>query len=67
MLLQEYLTAFSNAKEKIGFDKNPLSFLFTKKIPHHFTIAVHEVERNNKLIEHFTDRTFTKPQIISVY
>jgi ADP-heptose:LPS heptosyltransferase len=28
------LTAFSGAKETIGFDKNPLSFLFTRKIPH---------------------------------
>src|SRR4029077_11069047 len=26
------LTLFSGAKEKIGFDKNPFSFLFTKKI-----------------------------------
>src|ERR1700693_2134267 len=26
------LTAFSGAKERIGFDKNPFSFLFTKKI-----------------------------------
>ena len=26
-----FLTAFSGAKEKIGFDKNPFSFLFTKK------------------------------------
>src|SRR5207249_4508884 len=25
------LTAFSGAKETIGFDKNPLSFLFSKK------------------------------------
>ena len=25
------LTAFSRAKESIGFDKNPLSFLFYKK------------------------------------
>jgi ADP-heptose:LPS heptosyltransferase len=28
------LTVFSGAKETIGFDKNPLSFLFTRKIPH---------------------------------
>jgi heptosyltransferase-2 len=57
------LTAFSNAKEKIGFNKNPLSFLFTKKIPHHFTQEMHEVERNNKLIEDFTDDSFTKPKL----
>ncbi len=28
------LTAFSGARETIGFDKNPLSFLFTRKFPH---------------------------------
>lgn len=57
------LTAFSGAKEKIGFDKNPFSFLFTKKIHHHFTKEMHEVERNNKLIEDFTDDSFTKPRL----
>jgi len=57
------LTAFSGAKEKIGFDKNPFSFLFTKKILHHFTKEMHEVERNNKLIENFTDDSFTKPRL----
>ncbi len=29
-----FLTAFSGAKETIGFDKNPFSFLFSKKIKH---------------------------------
>ena len=57
------LTAFSGAKEKIGFDKNPFSFLFTKKVPHYFTDGLHEVERNNKLIEDFTDDSFTKPKL----
>lgn len=57
------LTAFSSAKEKIGFDKNPLSFLFTKKITHHYIKEMHEVERNNKLIEDFTDDSFTKPKL----
>jgi len=28
------LTAFSGAKETIGFDKNPLSRLFSKRVPH---------------------------------
>ena len=58
-----FLTGFSQAKERIGFDKNPLSFLFTKKIPHQFKEGVHEVERNNKLIESFTDSTFNKPKL----
>lgn len=57
------LTAFSRAKETIGFDKNPFSFLFTKKVSHHFKKAMHEVERNNKLIESFTDDSFTRPKL----
>jgi heptosyltransferase II len=57
------LTGFSGAKERIGFDKNPFSFLFTKKIDHHFKEGIHEVERNNKLIEDFTDDTFNKPRL----
>ena len=42
------LTAFSGAKETIGFDKNPLSFLFTKKIKHQVggEQSVHETIRN---------------------
>ena len=47
------LTAFSGAKEKIGFDKNPFSFLFTKTIKHDLINGRHEVERNNEL-----DKTF---------
>lgn len=57
------LTAFSNAKERIGFDKNPFSFLFTKKFPHSLKDNLHEVERNNKLIESFTDAKFNKPKL----
>jgi heptosyltransferase-2 len=57
------LTAFSGAKEKIGFDKNPFSFLFTKKIKHELTAGRHEVERNNDLIKDFTDDTFNKPRL----
>ncbi len=57
------VTAFSGAKEKIGFDKNPFSFLFTKKIKHDLSNGKHEVERNNELIAHITDHTFTKPRL----
>ena len=57
------LTGFSKAKERIGFDKNPFSFLFTKKIPHLYKENLHEVERNNKLIESFTDSSFNKPKL----
>lgn len=57
------LTAFSGARQKIGFDKNPFSFLFTKKIKHDLSANKHEVERNNELIEHLTDNNCTKPRL----
>ncbi len=58
------LTAFSGAKEKIGYDKNPLSFLFTKKVKHIISDAqhpLHEIDRCNDLIKHFTDDKVFKP------
>ncbi|MEO8583243.1 MAG: glycosyltransferase family 9 protein [Flavitalea sp.] len=57
-----FLTAFSRAKEKIGFDKNPFSFLFSKRVAHQFD-AVHEIERNNRLISHFAGATPLKPKL----
>ncbi|MEI7596400.1 MAG: glycosyltransferase family 9 protein [Bacteroidota bacterium] len=51
-------TAFSGANEKIGFDKNPFSFLFTKKIKHQIgseSSFMHEIDRNQLLIANFTD------------
>lgn len=52
------LTAFSGAKRKIGFRKNPLSFLFDEQVPHTIGSAdqpVHETDRNHQLIRHLTD------------
>lgn len=62
-----FLTAFSNAKLTIGFDKNPFSFLFTQKIQHHFSNnepnSIHEIERNHSLIASFTDEIVSKPKL----
>ena len=59
------LTAFSGAKETIGFDKNPLSFLFTKKIKHRVGghQVIHETERNLELIRDDTDDTVCGPKL----
>ena len=60
------LTAFSNAKMKIGFDKNPLSFLFTKSVKHIISTAdqpLHEIDRNQSLIASFTDKLPSKPRL----
>ena len=44
-------TAFSKAKFKIGFDKNPFSFLFTHAVVHQFSEkGKHEIDRNHQLL-----------------
>lgn len=57
------LTGFSGAKTRIGFDKNPFSFLLTHKVNHTIdgSIAIHETRRNLKLIESFGANLNTKP------
>ena len=59
-----FLTAFSRASRKVGFDKNPFRFFFTDIIPHHFSgkgDAIHEIQRNHALIRSFTDKVAAKP------
>lgn len=56
-------TAFSKAKNKIGFIKNPFSFSFDKKVSHEFGNGKHEVERNNMLIESITDSKYALPKL----
>lgn len=60
------LTAFSAAKNKTGYRKNPFSFLFTGKYPHAIgkkgdKIFLHEVERNQQLISSITGSIAAKP------
>jgi len=60
------LTAFSKGKKKIGFDKNPLSIFFTKKIKHQIgegNESLHEVQRNHQLIAHLTDNQPALPNL----
>lgn len=62
------LTALSGAKHRIGFDKNPLAFLYTKALPHVISSArasrgIHEVERNQSLIAHLTDAAPALPRL----
>ncbi len=56
------IVALSKAKQRIGFDKNPLSFFNTITIAHQAN-DIHEVERNQKLIESFTDNHAAKPKL----
>lgn len=57
------ITFFSGAKEKIGFDKNPFSFCFNKKIKHKIEKNLHETDRNHSLIKNFTDNNPALPRI----
>jgi len=61
-----WLTAFSGASKKIGFDKNPMSVFFTRRYKHRISTdsnAPHEVERNLELIEEFTNDLFINPKL----
>lgn len=61
-----FLTAFSSAKERIGFDKNPFSFMFDITVKHAMDAAIqspHETIRNLSLITHFTDDSVYKPRL----
>lgn len=61
-----FLTAFSGAGTTIGFNKNPLGFLFSSRIPHTVStseLPLHEIQRNQKLIEKLTDALPEKPRL----
>ena len=57
------LTGLSKAKKRIGFDKNPFSFLFTEKYSHEIGNGKHETERNHDLIRSITDASAEKPKL----
>jgi heptosyltransferase-2 len=57
------LTAFSGAAERVGFDKNPLSRLFTRRVPHGFAPGLHEVGRNLALLEPRPEGPLTRPRL----
>jgi heptosyltransferase-2 len=54
-------TVLARAKTTIGFSKNPLSFLFDKKVSHIIRDGIHEVGRNIALIKDITDAGFQRP------
>jgi len=62
------ITMLSGAKYRAGFDKNPLSFCFTKKIQHIISEPyqqnfIHETTRNQSLITDITDNTPAFPKL----
>lgn len=57
------ITALSKAKITAGFDKNPLSFLFTYKAKHVIGDGSHEVQRNHLLLKKYITADFSKPRL----
>ena len=61
------ITAFSGAKQTIGFNKNPMSVFFSKRYPHvigNKNNTTHEVNRNLSLLKDLTSSTdFVKPKL----
>ena len=57
-------TAFSKAKIKIGFDKNPFSFLFTNSVEHQFLEkGHHEIDRNHQLLSCLFEAKVAMPKL----
>lgn len=58
-----FITGFSRAKFTVGFKKNPLSYLFNKRIEHSLAKGQHEVERNLQLLQTFCKAELKKPKL----
>jgi heptosyltransferase-2 len=58
-----FLTAFSKARERIGFAKNPLSRFFTRRVPHHIGDGTHEVTRNLRLLTDAVPTPLVPPRL----
>lgn len=57
------ITKFAKAETKIGFDKNPTSFWYDKKVKHQIGNGKHEVERNLSLISHHKANSVVRPEL----
>lgn len=53
----------SGARQIVGFEKNPLAFGFTRRLPHQMGSGQHEVERDLSLIAHLTDDRLVRPRL----
>jgi heptosyltransferase-2 len=57
------MTVFARGKEMIGYNKNPLSFLFSRTVKHTIGDGRHEADRLNDLIAHLTDGERPMPKL----
>ncbi|TND09767.1 MAG: heptosyltransferase II [Bacteroidetes bacterium] len=58
-----FLVWRSGAKEKVGFDKNPFSFCYHRKIRHEIGTGKHEIRRNMELIAHLAGPETLRPKL----
>jgi heptosyltransferase-2 len=60
-----FITIFSGAPVKLGFNKNPFSLFFTKSVKHFISSdpgkSVHETERNLEVVASITDKSVAYP------
>ena len=56
-------SVLAGAKSVVGFDKNPLSLFYSKRVAHRVGNGVHEVQRNLQLIAHLADADFEMPKL----
>lgn len=61
-----FVTWYSGAKEKRGFDKNPFAFCYSNSYPHNISARedmhpIHETDRNQKLIADIADNKPARP------
>ena len=57
------LTFLGGAKKTTGFNSNPMSFSYSRKIKHSLTEDKHEVIRNLECIKHFGLVNFVRPNL----
>lgn len=62
-MLTGLLTSLSGADARIGFSKNPVSFLFSRRISHEIGNGVHEIDRNLQLIKNITGEGRFMPRL----
>ena len=56
------MTILAGSRNTIGFDKNPLSMFFSKRVPHVIG-ELHEVDRNLSLLRVFNISSQSKPRL----
>ncbi len=57
------MTVLARGGERVGYDRNPLSRLFTRRVPHVIGDGRHEMDRLNALIAHLTDGVRPLPRL----